>query len=1192
VGQIILDAISAFLLSYLATKFFDWIADNAGKIPKFIEIKDNVSIHTQNEAIKELLSISIENARKNEKIRLISVEEIEASIKKNTNIIFEWIIVSNRSNISFANYSDKIIYDNEERYLETFYNSIFYQIQAYKNNYPALQNLIILDKLDDINDKITSNFELTNANNRLLNIILQNTVYTGELKEVEGKIHLRQFIEARAMLAGLERKILGKGNAEETEKYYQLLTDSYFLDSVNQQDAIKHLEKLISYTTDINKRKKREIFKQLLEKNFEDVQSELDSIFIDSENNTEVDQSYFDIQINCYVLQRKFYFALKFVQKYKNQYRTYPLWLCRIYYYQSNISDAKKTIDENDIYFNTDDFDIQIIKVTVMTAFYLEETINKKTFQNLDKARGLIPLLRDIIIRCGDDSEAKSQMHSILGLIYAVLGEPDNASKEYEKSLEICPSNMNALKNYPFILINSNDRTDNQRALVYIKQYLSSNPTDSLIETLYYNVLVFTDPQRAVTEIELYSGDNVRVENFLLYAYDVLLEYSKADKLISVFLKKNDISSDTYFFIGLHYELSKNLSVAFDYYLKSFYVIVQKADYDKVIDKLLRLSVFLKDKNNIEKCIGLIETHLSFDEIIIKYIDAFSYALISLHDFEKCYQYCIVALEHGMKTRTVYESLFSCYYNTQNFHPAYEIIEKYLIDFGKLPAHLFQYFAICCIQIDKLDKAYEILNFVSPPESIDDYITKARFLKQIKKDVEALDMARQAFLTFPKNRQTMELFISLGLDRGDKAVPNDVMVDLHTCLDEYLGSNLPNKILTQHKIDTKVDPEEMLKQISDILPENKNIINYLDMINDQKLPLSFYKCVLNRNMMLIHNYIISQKKGKIWCFDGRFNINVLKNIKCIYIDFCSLLTLDTLNLLNTLPESFSDILVPQSVFNELRNFETEMLPSDEIGLLSKDGDGHVSFTRDDIPYNDILEKARRIIAFLSKNKSVKICGIPLKTVNKIPVELLKLKQADKFDFDLDVIQYGYMSNSPAMIENLIFRRLFNSLANSPQAFCAIDYLRFLLSEKRITFDKYSRSLAVLSKQNYVCLPFTHHALLYLIQENGYIIDDHIRYIFDSLFSVDYNEHYVFIYIVSTIVSLWNLLLPSDIKYRWTNYLLERLIGFNHLSLFDLNVIDISVSNLIYNMRSRRDFIKYFENFVKSNHHFQGQENVM
>jgi hypothetical protein len=86
-------------------------------------------------------------------------------------------------------------------------------------------------------------------------------------------------------------------------------------------------------------------------------------------------------------------------------------------------------------------------------------------------------------------------------------------------------------------------------------------------------------------------------------------------------------------------------------------------------------------------------------------------------------------------------------------------------------------------------------------------------------------------------------------------------------------------VITQHKIDVNASPEELLKQLSNILPDSENITSRLDLINDQKLPLSFYKHALGRNMMLVHNLIISQSKWKIWCFDGSFNVNIIHKLR-------------------------------------------------------------------------------------------------------------------------------------------------------------------------------------------------------------------------------------------------------------------------------------------------------------------------
>ena len=122
--------------------------------------------------------------------------------------IFEWILLTDRSNMSFANHSDKITITSNKDALMMLYKSLFYQIQAYKNNYTELQNLIVLDKLDEIENKVAASLELSNKTYKLISSILQGTEYTGELKEIEEKIQLRQFNEARSVLNSIKLIIM------------------------------------------------------------------------------------------------------------------------------------------------------------------------------------------------------------------------------------------------------------------------------------------------------------------------------------------------------------------------------------------------------------------------------------------------------------------------------------------------------------------------------------------------------------------------------------------------------------------------------------------------------------------------------------------------------------------------------------------------------------------------------------------------------------------------------------------------------------------------------------------------------------------------------------------------------------------------------------------------------------------------
>ena len=1165
-----------FLAEYLTTKFLDWITDKKLKEIPFSDI--DISILTQNKELKDLLLNSIEIAMRNEKIKQLDENDIKNSLNDNMHFVFEWILLSERSNISFQNYSDKIIYSVNEDVFRMLYKSLFHQIQSNKNNYSTLQNLMILDKLDMLDSKLTSlDVKFNKRFDQLFQTVTNNNVeYTDELKEIENLIKSRQLKKARTLLAGFEHKILGKGEAEEIEKYYQLLTDSYLYDTENQHETINPLEKLIIHTTDNKKRKRRELLKYLLEEDFNTVQKELDIIFSDS---SDIDKSYLDIQINIFINQKKFDEAIHFVQKHKETINEFPLWVCRLFYYQSNTIKAKQIIDENDDFFKKPDFYIQTIKISVLATFYLERAIYEISFQNNENIKMIIPDIEEVINICGDDFGEKSNMHSILGLIYSVLGDIDNARKEYEKSIELNNKNINTLRNFPFILLNSNKKRDKERALEYISLYLSLNPEDKLIEDLYYNALVFISPQKAVIELQNYNGENDDIKPFLIFAYDVTLEYTKAEELVFEYLAKHDISSSMYFFIGLHFEAAKKYNIALDYYFKAIDKGKTNGELDRTVDKILQLTILLKDIILIKKGINIIEKTLTLDEIILRFINGFSCALILSNEYEKCYSYCESALQNGIRAKCVYEALFCCYYNTGNLQFALEIVEQYINVFGQpLPHNHLQSIAVCYIRIGKIEKANNIIQYLPHPESVNDYLSQILFFVKINRTIEAINIAHEAYLTFPKNQYIMEQFIHLCmLNKGNNVLSENVANDLQQCFSNYISSDIPDKMLKEYKIDTKSGPEELRKQISAILPESTDFTDRFDSIEKDRLPVSFYKYVLGRNILIIYYFLISQKKYKIWCFDG--SLNIIKSSSSIYIDIGSLLSLDTFNLLDTLPKIFSEIYIIQPIFDELFNFKSEMPQTDGKLLLNKDKNGNLVITEDTIPYKEILDKSERIIAFINNNKSVKLVGRPLKIVNKPIQDLSNFINSSKSNNDFSIVEYGYLSNNPVMLESILSRSLFNSFNTQSKAFGIVDYLRFLVSIENISFIKYCQILSLMAKQNYAILPFDYNVIYCLIKNNGYIIDDSIIFIFDIFCSDDYNKEYSYKHIIAIIVVLWNDMIHNEIKYKWTDYLMDKLISYYNLQLKNIIAIYHSISSRIYNIKSQKDFVYYFDKYL-------------
>lgn len=73
--------------------------------------------------------------------------------------------------------------------------------------------------------------------------------------------------------------------------------------------------------------------------------------------------------------------------------------------------------------------------------------------------------------------------------------------------------------------------------------------------------------------------------------------------------------------------------------------------------------------------------------------------------------------------------------------------------------------------------------------------------------------------------------------------------------------------------------------------------------------------------------------------------------------------------------------------------------------------------------------------------------------------------------------------------------------------------------------------------------------------------------------------------------LWNMLLIDDIKYKRIDWHHEKLIDSIFLNLFNLDATSIAILSLIYNMRSRKYFIRYFDGFIAWNHQILEQKNL-
>ena len=282
-----------------------------------------------------------------------------------------------------------------------------------------------------------------------------------------------------------------------------------------------------------------------------------------------------------------------------------------------------------------------------------------------------------------------------------------------------------------------------------------------------------------------------------------------------------------------------------------------------------------------------------------------------------------------------------------------------------------------------------------------------------------------------------------------------------------------------------------------------------------------------------------------------------------------------------MPEVYSEICILQTIFDELLDFINVIPSSNETGFLAKGNDGKLHFLQDNIQYNLIYEKSKRIIEFIKTNKNIIIVGKPLILVNKPSSELLKLSQSVKYENEVIILEYAYISNTPIMLENASFREIYDSLEKSPKSIGIIDFLLYLIEQNKISFNRYCTILSLMSKQNYVCLPFSHKILIQLIQENGYIIDERITHVFDDICSGIYNMEKITMEIILTIFIIWNITITNEIKRKWSYYLFDKIINLNDMKPIDLVSICNPIASYIYNMRSQKDFIKFANEYLEN-----------
>jgi len=1174
-----------FLSDYLRGKIIQCLEDKIKVNPWYQKLTGNLLIlSSHNSELNQLLEKSIKYAKKNKIIAALQDDEITSSIDENIDNISECVVLS-RDHLPLSYFLTHIKYNNyneeHRKKIETFYKSLYEQIQDNKQKYVTLQNIQILREAEDIKEEITSGFSTINSKlDRLLSI---NAItdygelsYNNELNAIENKIKSRDFTIAREMALNLEGQIIKNKKQEEIEKLYALIINSYLLEGEKIEGALDYFDNLIANTINERKKKARNILRQIISKNFQNAQMELDIIFESSDKN-EIESIFYENQINLYLLSGNYETGYNFIIANKEIIKNYQYFLALMLIQQGKFDDAKTLLEENKEFFNNTDFEIQEVKILIRSHALLQELRKVTLIDIINELKELSVEIKALIVKVGNCKTKNSYLHSVNAIILAAIFEKEAAKSEYEKALELDANNYNALKNYPYLLLDTPENMN--RALSLIKKYLEKYPDSLDDKLLYYAILTEVDPKKVIDEIIEKKEIQIELKVYLVHALDKLYQHTKAESYLKEMLEKYENNFSVQFCAGIHYVIVNEPSIAIESFMKAYFLCNNENAYDSVFYYLLKI---VCDEHYFDKMITIrnwLETRYSRIVILLKYPQYYIHILLALVDYETCIECCSELRENGVSDDYIAFAEFTCYYNTKNFQKVKQVLDENRIKFSN---EVLIRMAYACASIGEYDLTKDILKKTKKPDSKDEYIILARLLFSIKEYQDSLQTIHLAYQKYPNERSIQEFFINLVYGHHIWPQTEDIKNSFGNCFYAYRVAKYDNKIMFEVSIPKDATSVDILELITKQFPKNDDIDKKVELIYKNRLPISLYKSLFRRTIFSIHDMVVHSTNIQIWCTEKFETDSDHIQLSPIYIDLSSLITLELLGLLDVVKRTFPKIYFSQSVLDEILFSDNEISRPfcDNVIISYGRQDDFAMRKPNEKIIVEMKNRINKIKSFVLSSDNIQIIGTvlnPKRVVSKrIDDFLINYQKTDVSESD--TMRFSYLENCQPMIESVALRAAFNSFQNSPKSFGIDSLLKFLLEKTIITEKDYFTSLTLLIENNYRQIPISVKHMLFIIQYEGYTILQKHNKIFNYFASQEFDFRNTAKMLAYLLSHLWNDIAPSDKKKgEWSDYLLG-IIALNPFmnSKHESEILHY-VGTLIITKQHKNSFIEYTKN---------------
>lgn len=1123
-------------LKMFGGKFFSFLLPNIKNSKVFRDIKDKWVKDNYAQKTSLMFKAAIADAKASLDLpEELVIRLLEDSINRET--VFLWILEGTPKKIDEDSLNLEPYMESYPQYqdlLRPFFELISLSLDDYKTKHWEPEFLELLSKIDNLEQITKSGFDkvirtqsvaidLVQENNRYLKEVITPT----EFKDLNDLIKSGKLVTARIKATERLKKVNLKRN--EILELHLVIANTYLVSRDNDK-AVQHLYTAITHCDHDTRKKRLEALANLLQDRFEQALKLIEkAIEVEGESSENI-----NILINILIKQKKFDEALKLIENQKGV--DFELLKANIFLSSNEFAKTLNIINQK---LDETPFAVDWLMLKAEASMLkLEHDIaSNKTIYPERISNEIMPLFEKIEKQATDNVGILDRIKELKAALYFRNNKYSEAKLILE---EIFQSNKDfSSLVFANLLINCSCSGDWEKAISLLEEKNSKQQlTDLEIVTLIDAYIQASETEKAISFLKInkpkfHIGSKFPFSYYFSYidALFSLLNHTEIRELItSVEQETNNITT-----INI---------------LKGYYSF-KKHEWDNVIN-YLEPSIDKLEKDAlipVENCLaeayinrGTIEDYKKLKKIIIAIpnwiqheilLERYVQALYHLGEYEN-----IIALNKQSPFKSKFLLNISAFiYFKLGW---YEIAkENYLSLYQQTGALDYQLrYANCLYRLGNTSDCVDILSSaeirVRKSGEFEDYQLLCLAFVDAKEYRKAMEFAYLTFIA-GKDQPKVWGFFFFQMSQLNQFVdnPDEKWIKEYKRTINDFKNVFPDEEPFFKTIQMTEGDNLPAELIAELKHSNDAVSFIKSSFSEQKFPISFLVGVMNKGPFESWAHIVNEKDVYLWTmkgffkelFDGAMIAGLSHNILC---DFTTLLTIQNLELLETLNENFQ-LYIHQEQFDAAFQEYTQNKLQMENGmkLLSYEN-GNVRMTQYTSEQLKVsLKNQEELFAWIDKH-----C---IRLGNVISNNHREDYEDDNLTFLNNPLEICKEAKLTMLVDSLLVRD-YAEQQHEVNCFSTLDFINLLFVQKIIDAEMKNQYIGKLLMMGHVLVPVHAEVFIYYLKESNYKVTHEISLLFDYLKLKHFDEEFL-VNIIGEILSwIWTENISSDDRHALTEHL--------------------------------------------------------